>query len=181
MVFFAAETAFLRAEGKLRGWNVGTKTAKVYYEDGINLSMEQYQVSATEYLKIDEAPVVSHESDAVQNATATITNTVSVKWDDSEADNVNGKNFQRIITQKWIANYPLGLEAWAEYRRTGYPELYPCIDNLSDCGVSSQRGMRRLSFPYTEAQNNKANYDQGVAELGGADNEATDLKWAKKN
>ncbi len=47
--------------------------------------------------------------------------------------------------------------------------------------MSSQRGMRRLSFPYTEAQNNKANYDQGVAELGGADNEATDLKWAKKN
>ena len=93
----------------------------------------------------------------------------------------NGKNFQRVITQKWIANYPLGLEAWAEYRRTGYPELYPCIDNLSDCGVSSQRGMRRLSFPYTEAQNNKANYDLGVAELGGADNEATDLKWAKKN
>ena len=181
MFFCAAETAFLRAEGKLRGWNVGSKTAKAYYEDGINLSMEQYQVSATEYLKIDEAPVVSHESDAVQNATATITNTVSVMWDDSEADNVNGKNFQRVITQKWIANYPLGLEAWAEYRRTGYPELYPCIDNLSDCGVSSQRGMRRLSFPYTEAQNNKANYDLGVAELGGADNEATDLKWAKKN
>ena len=48
---------------------------------------------------------------------------MSVMWDDSEADNVNGKNFQRVITQKWIANYPLGLEAWAEYRRTGYPEL----------------------------------------------------------
>ena len=43
MVFCAAETAFLRAEGKLRGWNVGSKTAKAYYEDGINLSMEQYQ------------------------------------------------------------------------------------------------------------------------------------------
>ncbi len=181
MVFCAAETAFLRAEGKLRGWNVGNKNAKDYYEDGINLSMEQYQVPATEYINIDEAPNVSHASDAVQNATATITNTVSVKWDDSETSNVNGKNFQRIITQKWIANYPLGMEAWAEYRRTGYPELYPCINNLSDCGVNSQRGMRRLSFPYTEAQNNKTNYDQGVAELGGADNEATDLKWAKKN
>ena len=57
MVFCAAETAFLRAEGKLRGWNVGSKTAKAYYEDGINLSMEQYQVSATEYLKIDEAQI----------------------------------------------------------------------------------------------------------------------------
>lgn len=50
-------------------------------------------------MKIDEAPVVSHESDVVQNATATITNTVSVMWDDSESDNVNGKNFQRVITQ----------------------------------------------------------------------------------
>ena len=39
---------------ELRGWNVGSKTAKAYYEDGINLSMEQYQVSATEYMKIDE-------------------------------------------------------------------------------------------------------------------------------
>lgn len=180
LVFCAAETAFLRAEGILRGWNVGNKSAKEYYETGINLSMEQYTVAADDYLAIDRAPVVSHASDDVQNAPASITNTVSVKWDDND-NSLTGKNFQRIITQKWIANYPLGMEAWAEYRRTGYPELYPCIDNLSDCGVSSIRGMRRLSFPYTEAQNNTANYNQGVAELGGADNEATDLKWAKKN
>lgn len=180
LVFCAAETAFLRAEGILRGWNVGNKSAKEYYETGINLSMEQYTVAADDYLAIDQAPVVSHASDDVQNAPASITNTVSVKWDDND-NSLTGKNFQRIITQKWIANYPLGMEAWAEYRRTGYPELYPCIDNLSDCGVSSIRGMRRLSFPYTEAQNNTANYNQGVAELGGADNEATDLKWAKKN
>ena len=180
LVFCAAETAFLRAEGILRGWNVGNKSAKEYYETGINLSMEQYTVAADDYLAIDQAPVVSHASDDVQNAPASITNTVSVKWDDND-NSLTGKNFQRIITQKWIANYPLGMEAWAEYRRTGYPELYPCIDNLSDCGVSSIRGMRRLSFPYTEAQNNTANYNQGVAELGGANNEATDLKWAKKN
>jgi hypothetical protein len=180
MVFCAAETAFLRAEGILRGWKVGDKKAKEYYETGIRLSMEQYSVSGDEYLAIDKAPTVSHASDNVQRAAASISNTVSVKWDDSD-NSLTGKNFQRIITQKWIANYPLGLEAWAEYRRTGYPELYPCIDNLSTHGVSSTRGMRRLSFPYTEAQNNTTNYNQGVAELGGADNEATDLKWAKKN
>lgn len=180
MVFCAAETAFLRAEGILRGWKVGDKKAKEYYETGIRLSMEQYSVSGDEYLAIDKAPTVSHASDNVQRAAASISNTVSVKWDDSD-NSLTGKNFQRIITQKWIANYPLGLEAWAEYRRTGYPELYPCIDNLSTHGVSSTRGMRRLSFPYTERQNNTANYEQGVAELGGADNEATDLKWAKKN
>ena len=142
--------------------------------------MEQYSVSGDEYLAIDKAPTVSHASDNVQRAAATISNTVSVKWDDSD-NSLTGKNFQRIITQKWIANYPLSWEAWAEYRRTGYPELYPCIDNLSDCVVSSTRGIRRLTFPYTEAQTNTTNYNQEVAELGGADNEATDLKWAKKN
>lgn len=180
LVFCAAETAFLRAEGKLRGWNVGDKEAKEYYVEGINLSMSQYNVSGEEYLKIEDAPLVSHVSDNVQKAPASISNTVSVKWDDAD-NTLTGKNFQRIITQKWIANYPLGLESWAEYRRTGYPEMYPCIDNLSNNVVSTTRGMRRLAFPYTEKQNNKANCDQGATDLGGADTPATDLKWAKKN
>lgn len=84
-----------------------------------------------------------------------------VAWNDNNEE----ENLQRIITQKWIANYPLGLEAWAEYRRTGYPELYPCIDNLSPSGVDSKRGMRRLRFPYTEVQNNHSNYQQDVSYL----------------
>lgn len=179
LVFCAAETAFLRAEGKLRGWNVGDKTAKEYYETGINLSMAQYSVAAGNYIESQETPVVTHLSDPVQNASASINNTVCVKWDDSD-NTISGKNFQRIITQKWIANYPLGLEAWAEQRRTGFPEFYPCIDNLSS-NVNTNRGMRRLTFPYTERQNNKANYTQGVADLNGLDNPTTDLKWAKNN
>ena len=179
LVFCAAETSFLRAEGKLRGWQVGDKSAKEYYENGINLSMAQYSVSAEDYLTSEEVPVITHLSDPVQKAAARISNTVCVKWDDSD-NSLSGKNFQRIITQKWIANYPLGLEAWADHRRTGFPEFYPCIDNLSTV-VNTKRGMRRLSFPYTEKQNNKANCDQGAIDLEGADTPATDLKWAKKN
>ena len=109
LVFCAAETAFLRAEGKLRGWNVGSKTAKEYYEEGITLSMSQYGVSAADYLTDETVPTVTHVSDNVQKAPATISNTVCVKWDDAD-NTLTGKNFQRIITQKWIANYPLGLE-----------------------------------------------------------------------
>ena len=87
-----------------------------------------------------------------------------------------------MTMKKKIFNVSL-LEAWAEYRRTGYPELYPCIDNLSPSGVDSKRGMRRLRFPYTEVQNNHNNYQQGVSYLrnGGPDNEATDLSWGKTN
>lgn len=181
LVFCAAETSFLRAEGKLRGWNVGSKSAKEYYEEGIENSMSQYSVSGSEYMEINQAPAaVSHAKDDVQKAPATISNTVSVKWDDSD-NTLTGKNFQRIITQKWIANYPLGFEAWAEYRRTGYPELYPCIDNLSNGVINSQRGMRRLKYPYTETTNNQANCSAGAADLNGSDSPATDLKWAKKN
>lgn len=177
LVFCAAETAFLRAEGKLKGWNVGEKTAKDYYEEGIKLSMEQYSVNIGEYLENDQKPTVAHDNDPRGN-NAAISKTVAVKWDDAASDE---EKLQRIITQKWIANYPLGLEAWADFRRTGYPELYPCIHNLSNCGVKSDRGMRRLRFPYTEAQNNKANYQTGVSYLNGADNEATELVWGKKN
>ena len=43
-----------------------------------------------------------------------------------------------------------------------------------------QRGMRRLRYPYTERDLNRENYDKAVQQLGGADNEATDLFWAKK-
>ena len=142
--------------------------------------MSQYGVSAADYLTDETVPTVTHVSDNVQKAPATISNTVCVKWDDAD-NTLTGKNFQRIITQKWIANYPLGLEAWAEQRRTGYPEFYPCIDNLSDGVVSTSRGARRLAFPYTEKQNNKANCDQGALDLGGNDTPATDLKWAKKD
>ena len=90
-------------------------------------------------------------------------------------------SLERIITQKWIANFPLGLEAWAEYRRTGYPELAPAISNMNQSVITDmQRGMRRLRYPYTERDLNRENYDKAVQQLGGPDNEATDLFWAKK-
>ena len=159
-------------------------TAKDFYEEGIRLSFEENGITSgvenylasTGKVEAYKDPLKGQSAQTYDYSGAINTN-VTVAWSGGDFE----KSLEQIITQKWIANFPNGMESWTEYRRTGYPELYPCIDNLSDCGVSSQRGMRRLSFPYTEAQNNKANYDLGVAELGGADNEATDLKWAKKN
>ena len=173
----AAESFFLRAEGALRGWDMGG-TAKSFYEQGVRMSFEENNAAGVDDYLADHTSTPGAFADNGGSDNYTFSSRVTPAW---VANARSEAQLERIITQKWIANYPLGMEAWAEYRRTGYPELYPCIDNLSDCGVSSIRGMRRLSFPYTEAQNNTANYNQGVAELGGADNEATDLKWAKKN
>lgn len=54
---------------------------------------------------------------------------ITVAWDE---DAGLEENLERIITQKWIAMFPLGLEAWAERRRTGYPPLLmPVVVNNS--------------------------------------------------
>lgn len=41
--------------------------------------------------------------------------TVTPKWDEGAA---NEAKLERIITQKWIACYPDGYEAWTEQPRT---------------------------------------------------------------
>ena len=86
MVFCAAETAFLRAEGKLKNWSVGNKSAKEYYEEGIKLSMEQYGTTMPDnYLTNTEKPTVSHNNDPRGHA-YTISNTVAVAWNDNNEE-----------------------------------------------------------------------------------------------
>ena len=55
----------------------------------------------------------------IENNTALPPSRITIKWkEDAQFE----ENLERIITQKWIAIFPLGNEAWAEYRRTGYPK-----------------------------------------------------------
>lgn len=180
-ICLASEVCFLKAECALRGWNVG-ETPQIWYEKGIRLSMEQYGVEAstiTQYIENATNTPDSHSNDprgAKYNYHRNTT--VKVKWDADGSD----KNLERIITQKWIAMFPMGLEAWSEFRRTGFPELAPSLDNLNmQVITNTARGMRRLRYPDTERDLNKENYLHGVEMLKGADNEATDLPWAKKN
>ena len=180
-IFVAAETNFLRAEMALREWTVGG-TAQSYYEAGVRLSMEQNGVAGEDidaYLADETLVPAGHLNDprgAKYNYDRQTD--VKIKWNDADGTE---KNLERIITQKWIANFPMGLEAWAEFRRTGYPELAPAIDNLSVGVISDNfRGLRRLRYPYTERNLNKSNYDKAVALLGGTDNESVDLFWTKK-
>ena len=179
-VFVAAETNFLRAEAAMKGWNVAG-TAQENYEMGVRLSMEQAGVAALEidsYLANETLTPAKHSNDPLgAQLNYDRKSTVKVKWGVDEA-----QNFERIITQKWIANYPMGLEAWAEFRRTGYPELAEAVDNLSGGVITNKsRGMRRLRYPFTEKNMNTANYNKAVADFGGLDNESVDLFWAKKN
>lgn len=180
-VFMAAETYFLRAEAALKGWNM-QNTPQAYYEEGVRLSLSQYNVGSANidsYLADDALIPASHTNDPRGSKFSySRTTDIKIKWNSGDGTE---KNLERIITQKWIANFPMGLEAWAEFRRTGYPELAPVIDNLSGGVITNNaRGMRRLRYPYTERNLNKVNYDKAVILLGGTDNESVDLFWTKK-
>lgn len=77
----------------------------------------------------------------------------------------------------------LGNEAWADYRRTGYPKLIPATTegNLSGGIVDSNRGARRMPYPLEEYTSNTENVQNAVNQyLKGIDNMSVDVWWACK-
>lgn len=179
-VYYAAETYFLKAEAALQGWIEGGEAqAKAYYEEGIRISMEQYGVEIGDYLLSTDVPG-KYEDPMGGAGNFTIQNAPAVSWDGE------GDKLAKIITQKWIAIFPLGYEAWCDYRRTGYPQLIPANDNLSSDSfigsIDDTRMVRRLPYPSSEIANNSENVKNAIATmLGGEDKGYTDLWWAKKN
>ena len=169
-----AEVYLLRAEGALRGWNMGG-TAQSLYEMGITTSFDQHGVSgAATYIadNVKKAKAYVDPNFPVNNGAAL--NNVTVAWDGSATNEVK---LQKIITQKWIAGFPEGQEAWSEYRRTGYPKLLPVLKNTSGGTINSVLGIRRVNFVQSEKDGNPGGVASGVAKLGGADNGGTRLWW----
>ena len=178
----AAEVAFLRAEAKaIYGFNMHGE-AKKFYEDGIRLSFEQWGVDGVDaYINSEEMESMSYTDPASLNSYPDELTSLTVKWDESATPD---EKQERIIIQKWIANWMLGNEAWADYRRTGYPHLMPAtaVGNKSGGVVNSERGARRIPYPADEYNDNTENIQYAVSNyLGGQDNMARDLWWAKKN
>ena len=170
-VMKVAEGYFLRAEGALRGWSMGG-SAKDLYEEGIRISIKNelaYKGSIAGVTSISDAEIdaylngTSGQIDFVDPVKAENSikamNTLGVKWDEGASKE---EKLQRIITQKWIANFPLSCEAWAEYRRTGYPKLFPRRGNLGNGDINSNEQVRRLIYSDTEINTNNAELQKGI-------------------
>ena len=176
-----AEAYFLRAEGAIRGWNMGG-TAQELYESGIRASFEFLGVSgADSYLNNDTNKPAAYIDPA--NPGNSIENPdklgqITIKWNEEAGME---EKLERIITQKWIAIYPDGQEAWSELRRTAYPKVFPVALNKSGGTIDTQKQVRRIPFPASEYRNNKENVEQAITLLNGEDNGGTSLWWDKKN
>lgn len=171
----AAEIWLLRAEGALLGWNMGGD-AKTLYEKGIRSSFAQYGLSAEadNYLASTNTPAAYQGLDGSPSAEAP--SDITPAWEDNATLE---KKLERIITQKWIAIYPLGQEAWSEFRRTGYPKIYPIVNNLSNGKVSTTEQVRRVPFPASEYSGNMGEVEKAIKLLGGEDTGGTKLWWDK--
>lgn len=185
VIMSSAEPYFLLAEAALRGWNTGGGTAKSYYEEGVKASFNEWGVTLGDYLNSHAVPayftdpLADYADDetvrnlAVQNNIAAAS-TITPCWDDATSDE---ERLEKIITQKWIAGFPEGKNAWAEWRRTGYPKLFQIRQNNSQGVIPTELGVRRLPFIQDEVTNNPEGYAQAVQLLGGDDNGATRIFW----
>ena len=176
----AAEMYFLRSEGAVRGWNM-QGTAQSLYETGIQTNFTYLGAGSSATYITDSTSKPSTYVDASNssnnvNAGSSLS-TITIKW--KEGDPLETK-LERILTQKWIAVYPDGQEAWTEFRRMRYPKVFPVVVNSSGGLINSATQIRRLPFPQSEYQSNAAGVNTGVSLLGGPDNGGTKLWWDKK-
>jgi len=140
-----AQTSLLLAEAAKRGWVPGGDAqAKTYYENGITADMAAYS------LYPGTTPITNAEITAYINDPGILYNA---------ADALN-----LINTQYWIVNIRNGTEAFANFRRSGFPALTP---NPVSGALGSPGFARRLSYPDVEASANTENYQAAAAAIGG--------------
>ncbi|ALI99415.1 hypothetical protein DC20_11125 [Rufibacter tibetensis] len=115
-----AEYNFIRAEHALR-FGAGVAAAVPFYEAGIRASMADAGVSA------------AADAYILANPLLTATNPL-----------------QRIIQEKYVANYGVALEPWNDWRRTGFPNISPVPTPLANVDYIP----RSLYYPEAETNSN---------------------------
>lgn len=179
----SAEGWFLRAEYELR-WG-SAESAKQYYEQGIRVSFDAVGAAGADAYIADATSLPGSYTDVVvgSNSVTSVLSDIPVAW---ITDGTFEKHLEQIITQKYIAIFPCGQEAWSEFRRTSYPKVIPVAVNKNPGIISTERQIRRLNYPDTEYSTNTTSVQAAVEILnsesssGSGDNGGTALWWDKK-
>lgn len=148
----AAQNNLLLAEAAVRGWVTGDEN--VYYADGIRAHMDQMAAFDA------GAAVTAGDRDAYVAAQPLDTST------DAAA-------FAQINYEYWVASFLAPHEAWANFRRSGFPVLAP---NPYDGRTVDF--ITRITYPVSETLVNSANVQAAIAAQG-PDNLDTKVWWNK--
>jgi Starch-binding associating with outer membrane len=140
-----AEVQFILAEAVERGFSVGG-TAASHYNNAVTASILEWGGTSADAVTYLAKPAVNY-------LTAT------------------GTYKQKIGTQKWLALYNRGFDAWVELRRLDYPVLPAPAVPVSTFPL-------RFTYPTSEQNLNAANWTQASTAVGG-DEVTTKLFWDK--
>ncbi len=155
LIMSSAESNFLQAEAAVRG--VGSGDAQGLYQEGIRQAMKMWGVSDADidnYLANEDM--------------AQLTGTME-------------EQIEKIATQRWIAAYTDGFEAWSIVRDLGYPaELANGVSDIDIYGLGDINGHypQRLRYGNSIINTNGAEYQKAVQSQG-PDVQDTKLWWAK--
>lgn len=155
------EVCQLKAEAALRGWS-GAGDAQANYEAGIRAAFEDERngVDASLYSTADDETYIT---------------TGNVAWDESASDLAK---LEKIAVQKWLALYPYSIEAWAECRRTGFPELMPVYQSDEPTiDPSNNEFIRKLRYSDAERRDNAANSLDSSLNQGQGDGANVRVWW----
>jgi hypothetical protein len=143
MTYFEVE--FLIAEAIERGFTTGS--AADHYDNAVEASILYWGGTSAE--------VDSYISQASVDYTTSI-----------------GNYKQKIGTQKWLALYNRGFEAWTEWRRLDFPVIAAPADAETTNGLPPLR----LTYPTVELSLNETNLKAAGTSIGG-DQMETKLFW----
>jgi hypothetical protein len=131
-----SEVLFLQAEAAERGWIAGD--AGTLYRAAITASLAQYGITGEPVATYLTQPAVVYTPGAA--------------------------GLQQIAIQKWIALFMNGPEAYAEWRRTGYPQL-----TVVPQSVNGDLIPVRVFYPSSEQAYNNASLQAAITQNGGDD------------
>jgi hypothetical protein len=146
-----AETELLLAEAAQRGWVSGS--AATYFTAGVQAAMQQLGLQAG-----------AGPSDPLINTYL------------GNHPLVAGTELEQINTQYWVATFSDEYEAWANWRRSGFPVLTPVNypGNATNGTIP-----RRYTYPTGEAGTNSTNYAAAVSGLANGDKITSHVWWDK--
>lgn len=152
-----AQVQFQLAELVVR--NMITGDAKAYYEKGVRAAMSELSIFGADGWN-PGGTISTAQQDAYLSANP---------YDPANA-------LKQINTQYWIETFPNYYEAWANMRRSGYPDTYSSLD----LSLSSNLGAklpRRLYYPQDEYAANPS-INEAVSRQG-PDLTSTRVWWDK--
>ncbi len=157
-----AEVQFIYAEAALKGWIAGgEQAAKSYYEAGVTASMEKWSAQGA----YSETPVTITPA-----AIAEYLSSPLGSWE------LAADKHEFLGNQKYLALFWVGMEAYHEYRRTGYPVL-----TIGEGTIYNDHVLpTRFGYPGRTISTNSANAAEALSNMGGANDMKTPVWWSKQ-